>query len=615
MICCRENDLCLSVCFLLLFFGFIPPVAKIVSFQSTLTSASIHKLPGTPSVSTSPRPAAVSPAPMSGHWRWGEDAKGLATEGGGGVPPCQLYGYHQGCCVNHQNCVDFDGYYVLNDGSALQNVTELSSLLGPGKRMIVFGDSLSYYLGLSLACLSNLKEVDSGFPYGRGFEFASGGVMHVLNAQRCDLANASYGPLEPFFSTYDVVVLNWAAWYAQENEEAYSSCLAFAMGLLKGINQMPGKVAIFVDHWPAHFITPDGHFLEELRAKGGGGLSAHSSFESLKNAGFGTWARERGPTRFVGACVPTAGHLVAGWNAKIRAAGAEWGVPIAHVSRVVQGLYRFHLEKYERLDCQHSCYARDLFLPVWDTIVRAILGAVAIRESINSPPLPLPSPIPYKPVLPLHLNFETLCPSQELWVDATGMIQTMAWGRGEGGGASLSLELDAASLLALQSAIQQAAAAAAVAAAASSSNNSSPPLDSSPGQIYFKVLPCFTPPIAITILWFLDVRYGDLALLNDIAATAGGGGLRRGFEEVFLGQSYILSGGGGGGKGGCGELHSWEFPVQRHAAWLTAGVAEKGDTAALRAVVCEASLTPARGGKAPMCALNGALGCSSFQIA
>jgi hypothetical protein len=623
-----ENHLSYSILFLFLVLGLSPPVAKFVSFQSSLASISNEKLAAaeaeaTPPVTLPPRED-VPQGPVSGHWRWGEDARGLATEGGGGSPPCKTYGYHLDCCVNHQNCVDFDGAYMNNDGSALLGVSELSPLLGPGKKMLVFGDSLSFYLGLSLACLADLKEVDSGFPVGRGFQLPSGGVVHLLNAQRCDLASAAYGPLEAFFGSYDVVVLNWAAWYAQESEEAYSACLAYAMGLLKGMSASPGggKVGIFVDHWPAHFTTPDGHYLEELKTKGGGGLSAHASVEALKSAGFGAWARERGPTRFVGACVPTAGHVVTGWNAKIRAAGAEWGVPIAHVSRVLKGLYRYHLEKYGALDCQHSCFARDLFLPVWDVIVRALLGAVALRNSSTTtgnsslPPL-LPSPpLPPHPVLPLHLDFDTLCPSRELWVDASGMAQTMAWGSTTlPHPSSLSLEFDATSLPALQSALLKAAAAAAGAAASAagiSPTSSTPPLDSSPGRVYFKVQPCFSPPRAITILWFLDVHYGDLALLRDMSANASrGGGMRSGFEEVFLGQTFIAS----SSSGGCGETHSWDFPVQRHAAWLAAGVAEKGDTASLRAVVCEAALTPARGGGAPMCAVNGALGCTSFPIA
>ena len=135
----------------------------------------------------------------AGHWRWLADAApfsaSTADEEASPQPagsrddtgskanlPCAYFSYHVGCCTRDGACNNFRGAWALNDGSDLQGFSELDSFLAGGRKLLVIGDSVSNYLGRSLACMGETQPaVDK-----MSAELPSGGRVDTVGlAQSC----------------------------------------------------------------------------------------------------------------------------------------------------------------------------------------------------------------------------------------------------------------------------------------------------------------------------------------------------------------------------------------------------------------------------------------------
>jgi len=527
--------------------------------------------------------------PVDGHWRFGVDAVGFTTPGGGGSPPCQEYGYHFGCCVNYQNCVGFDGAYVLNDGSSLLGVGHLTKILPKGGKLLVLGDSLSNYLSLSLECIDlRTKTLNSSRALFSDVTLTSGIQLSFRGGQTCEIAEQLFGDMESFLGGFDALVVNFAAWY--HDEASISSCLQRVLPLLGRINAQPGKAAVFLDQWPNHFPTSDGLWTEAWSAqakhdcktasKEGMGCLSVSTLDVMNEQGFGSSARPRGPLGFVGACVPQIPSVIGGWNAIISAAASQHGVPLVQVSRIGRGLYSQHLQKFDVLDCSHLCYARDLFAPLWDAIVRRLLDAPRISERVKS------DNFTSRPTL--DLDFDSVCPSRYPLLAIHGDLPRPP-SRPTSNlllGISIDSGLQQVQKLLFEPCMR---------------NQSYARTFVHP--VLFTVDSC---PLhsSLSVIFFLDVYYADVSFLETGEVKA-----RHGMETVYLGQTVTKR----CKRGATSISGTWDFPLLRHGEWLCDGV-RRGDESVLRAVVCEADFTGKRNGGQPLCTNGGALGCNIFPF-
>jgi hypothetical protein len=558
-------------------------------------------------------PATILHSLVDGSWRWGKDAEPFLSKGGGGSPPCEAYGYHQGCCVNFQNCVDFSGAFVLHDGSILQGLSELSPLLPSSARMLILGDSLSAYLRQSLVCLASREGQGSSEHrrVARQLEFANfflptGAVLAgTRQSQTCEILMAEEhiktNSFEEYFNGFNVIVLNFGAWYHEKSE--LERCLTHVLPILARINMLPGKAAVFLNGWPSHFPILDGQWSEKYssthqyncasaRGSGNGGCLSVSTVEILAAQGFGASARMRGPTNFVGGCVPNANDVQSGWEGVISTAANRAGVPLVDISRIVGPLYSQHLQKFEVFDCSHICFATDVFAPVWDAITRSLLIAAAQSTSADNTSSSLRKVVSKGDsssslIIPLHLDFSSVCPTRSPLFAPRGSVFDRPHRSPE-----LNVEL-IGGLKELRCGLL-----------CSSTSNINDWASSHEILISFNVSPCLKDDRNVTVIIFADVYYEDLEY--DMTQWNTSYPPRYGTETVYVGQTLIQK---------CiGSGNSWVFPLAVHGAWMVAS-AQAGDSLNLRIVACESSRQAGqRDGGMRLCDIKGALGCDIFPL-
>ena len=556
------------------------PTPSLPGLSSTLTLPALSSAQPSAQPCTVREPSVPPPqqwlphASVGGHWRHGADAAPFVTPGGGGTPICAAYGYQPECCVPccASNCEGFSSAYVLNDGSPLLSLGSLAPLLPPGKRLLVMGDSLGMYLGYSVNCLVPGAEGSSA----NEVTLPSGGTLLIERKNHCETGppeGVALSQLEAYFATFDVIVVNFDARY--ESLGGLRACMEQLLPMLARVNGLGGKAAVLVDSWPGHFPTADGDY-----ARGR------------------TWppvTRSRGPSAYVGNCVPHTSNLLSSRASLIGAMAAAQGVPVAEVSRVMKANYAGHLHRSGGVDCLHVCYARDLFAPLWDAVVRRALGvlhppAAAAGGGGGAAGL-------------LLLDFGALCPAlQPVLAVATRPHLPAPLNR------TLTVAVTGG-LPALRAALSN-----------TSSSQHSLPL------LHLTVAPCASA--AVTVLLFVDVLYADLQVeagkvqeaylasnsSSSSSSSSAEGPQRYGSESVFVGQELVACCREGQGQGQ-GQALQWNYSLalQRHP-WLLAGI-QHGDGVRLRAVACEAAVGGEGGeGRQPMCQREGALGCDSFEL-
>lgn len=574
------------------------PSSSIVPFAGLEPSGAVEPLGVAPSASEGQRdvPNATGslacPALSAGHWRWGADAAPFTLPSS---QHCAYYGYHRDCCTHEQNCEEgsFQGQYVLNDGSAFFGVPELDALLSGGKRMLVAGDSQSFYLGHALACLAG-PSASAGDPHVMpeiAYTLPSGGVVTLRLAQRCDILIGKPS-LAAFYAGFDFIVANYGAWY-RADEAAITACMAEVMPVLAAIHKQPGKAVLFTSNWPSHFYTTDGVFTEDslrtcvVEKADPRACLSFSTVEELGRSGFGASARARGPTGYVGGCAPPPNDVSQGMNVIIQASSSAHGIPFADLSPILGPLYSAHLGKYKRLDCAHYCFSPAIFAPVWDLLVRTLHFGAALPHDQRTPVSSAYAPA-------LGLDLEACCPRRDQLVSLFGELQTRSCTS-----PLLRVNVDGSGLHSLLEALTpcNGTSAAAVDILVSLSS----------GDEHARG--------GHTVLVFLDVYYGDAAVMWPSSNGSTTGGPRHHYERVFLSQSATQAGFASNDDDPVQTVVA-TVPVDRHTSWVRRGVAA-GDVYELRVVACARSFsntTARRDGGRPLCAMGGALGYAVLPL-
>ena len=72
------------------------------------------------------------------------------------------------------------------------------------------------------------------------------------------------GSVATLFSEYDLVLVNYGAWYHLPDREELIRDLDDIMGAIAVMNKEPGRAGAFISMTPMHFPTVDGGFLMDV---------------------------------------------------------------------------------------------------------------------------------------------------------------------------------------------------------------------------------------------------------------------------------------------------------------------------------------------------------------